>query len=91
MSDSDPISPSRSQFAVWHRPDLLLAAGGMLMLLSYPLSAGPVIWMFHRSYIPPWSMGILMVVYGPLEYGCDQVPLLDATLGEYIRWWRDLP
>ncbi len=61
-----------------------------LMLLSYPLSAGPVIWMFNQGYLPRSSLILLMVLYSPLETACEQVRLLDWTIGAYVRWWRDL-
>lgn len=84
-------TPPRSLFAVWHWPRWTWVLILPLALLAYPLSAGPVVWMVHHGYVPQSSMGVLMIVYGPLEHGCRNVPLLDATLGEYVRWWRDLP
>lgn len=60
------------------------------MLLAYPLSLGPMVWLSDRHRLPHWTNEVLEVVYFPLLF-VVQTDLGDATLGRYVSLWESLP
>lgn len=59
----------------------------LAVLVLYPLSLGPVLWLFHHEYLTVKQAPIAQSVYSPLEeYVRRHMPMSDAYLS-YLRLW----
>jgi hypothetical protein len=58
-----------------------------LLLLLYVLSTGPVVMMVNKKIIRSKTLlGIVAVVYSPMEWAYDN-PALHKPLGVYLHLW----
>ena len=68
-----------------HWPVLIL-----VLVVLYPASFGPMVWLHDRQRLPQGSRDVLAVVYLPLflviHSGWDQ-----GVLRRYIAFWESLP
>ena len=68
-----------------HWPVLILA-----LVLLYPASLGPMVWLHDRQRLPHGSRDVLAAVYLPLflviHSGWDQ-----GVLRRYVEFWESLP
>lgn len=58
-----------------------------LMLLSYPLSVGPVVWLSEAGYISDSAADIAEFAYEPLSMAAEFCPPIELALAVYIDWW----
>ena len=60
----------------------------LILLLLYPLSAGPVGWLGEHGYVPQF----FEYAYTPLMwlYMASPAPVQEAFVA-YLTWWHDLP
>ena len=63
-----------------------LAVGMVLLLVLYPLSAGPVDWLVQNGYLSPRAA--IYSAYIPLVRFADLFPPLRDVLNWYVNWWR---
>ena len=80
----------RSMFAVWRWRKRVLIPLAFLMLLGYPLSLGPVCWLFERGYAPASAEPIVIVIYYPLLIACENNSVAQNIFDPYADWWRSL-
>ncbi|MBX3436239.1 MAG: hypothetical protein KF861_02030 [Planctomycetaceae bacterium] len=80
MSD-DGNHEERGRLRIW--PVLMV----LVLLIGYPLSTGPVVWLAERGHIdennPVWGS-----VYVPLLYVCEESPFILELMERYIRFWE---
>ena len=89
MNEARPNPPRRNLFAVWRwkrRWHILL----LTLLVLYPLSVGPLVWLHDRQRLPSWASEVLQPVYFPLGVliftGWDF-----GVLKRYVGFWESLP
>lgn len=85
-----PPKPRRSLFAVWHWPRWVWFVIVPTMLVWYPLSIGPMVYLFAKGYLPENSGNTLNTVYAPLHSVCAKTETTDRALSYYIQWWAHL-
>ena len=39
----------------------------LVLLVGYPLSAGPFMWLYSREYVPDWADAPVACIYAPLS------------------------
>jgi hypothetical protein len=61
----------------------------LLMLLFYPLSLGPMIWLDTRGMLPVAARPWLEAFYFPLQFLFDNqnIPLFSQFFESYLDWW----
>ncbi len=58
---------------------------GLAIVVAYPLSYGPYIWLIWHGFMPAWVYQWTIGFYYPL-FGTDLLPpALDDLLGRYVR------
>ena len=78
-----PDKPKR----MWWRKRRWWLAGLFWLLVTYPLSVGPLSYLEARFGLPQG----FWLPYVPLVAALEQVPeLRDATIVPYLQWWADL-
>jgi hypothetical protein len=79
------MNPQEVQVARRHWPVLIL-----VLMLLYPASFGPMVWLHDRQRLPQGSHTVLACVYEPLFLitlsGWDQ-----GMLRRYVEFWESLP
>jgi hypothetical protein len=66
----------------------LVAVLGIVLLVVYPLSIGPVGWLIIRAGSPPWTQAAFEWIYGPLIWLQDHGPApASRLLTWYFGWW----
>ena len=67
-----------------------IVAWSMGLLVLYPLSVGPAIWLVVTFEGPPWIGDAFRWLYSPLEFVVGAAPAQFQTLfREYVDlWWR---
>jgi hypothetical protein len=70
-NDYDP--KLRSRFLIWI---------AIVLLVIYPLSLGPAVLLLHRT-----SPESIQVIYAPLGYLHQHVPIARVMLDGYLRLW----
>ena len=55
-----------------------------LLLLAYPLSVGPAVWLLTNEYL---SRDVYVWVYQPLGWFCENVPPAGDLMSVYLRLW----
>jgi hypothetical protein len=65
----------------------------VVALVAYPLSSGPVVWLYwNKLGQPGWMKSVMGTVYAPLEWTANNGPdWLKEGISSYCRWWRSLP
>jgi len=58
---AEPTKNPRQRF-----PLMAWLVMGLVMMVAYPLSAGPVVWMFQHDYLPDSLFPAAQVFYAPL-------------------------
>ena len=59
------------------------------VLVGYPLSIGPVVWLSGLLGDPMWYLDIYMVVYKPIVYFDNHEPRwLGRIFASYVEWCR---
>ena len=60
-------------------------------VVAYPLSIGPVAWLYHKTGEPGWLGTAGDIVYAPLAFTIDKCPTkLGSQFHGYIEWWTEL-
>lgn len=80
-----------SWFAIWRWKRSRLWLLFLAMLVSYPLSAGPVIWLHDRQRLPQFATPIIQVVYFPLGLVCSYSKVCGGIFSSYLDFWESLP
>jgi hypothetical protein len=63
---------------------------GFLLLLAYPLSAGPYVWLADRGVISrSTSDRLASTIYLPLAWLYDNVPWYHELHSRYRDWWTE--
>jgi hypothetical protein len=61
--------------------------GLVVVLVGYPLSAGPALWVAHHD-IPQWLLNAICYVYGPLNWAeTDGPELIRRAVSGYLALW----
>ncbi len=61
----------------------------MAMLIFYPLSLGPVVWMAENGYLDNSDIRVFVsMVYFPLEWSHENNESVEKLLDWYISFWR---
>jgi hypothetical protein len=68
-------------------PAFWIAVALVAVLLGYPLSAGPGLWIAHHD-IPQWLMNAICRIYAPVDWaeGISPKPIGRAIHG-YLEFW----
>lgn len=65
------------------------------LLVLYPLSLGPAVWLHEQAWLGPESGPVvvsLRTLYRPLAWCHEQeLPVVAPVLNTYVDWWRDGP
>ncbi|MFO0919822.1 MAG: hypothetical protein U0872_16100 [Planctomycetaceae bacterium] len=61
-----------------------------LMLVSYVLGTGPILWLVSIGILPEAVLPSLQIVYLPLAL-TEGIPVIGDALQAYVRWWIDIP
>jgi hypothetical protein len=90
---ANPLPRSVRWFApwTWKHGRWLIAAIAVLMLPSYPLSIGPVMWLDRQGMMPAVVGESLNVVYLPLGLAMEQSEWCASAMESYAHWWIDPP
>ncbi len=64
-------------------PSLAFAA---LILIAYPLSIGPMVWLAENGYIAG-DNAFVIAIYVPLDLLVERVPAIKVVLLSYIGLW----
>jgi hypothetical protein len=66
---------------------ITVALVAVLVLVVYPLSAGPGLWIAHHD-IPSWCLDVICFVYAPVTWaeGHAPEPVVRAICA-YLEWW----
>ncbi len=67
---------------------LVCLTAAFILLVIYPMSAGPFVWLHRNGIIPAAAVEYLEVVYLPLGFLCESVPVPIASAFEwYLALW----
>jgi len=95
MTDSVPAAETDLPDALrWFAPWRWKRGRWLLLLIClpvYPLSIGPVIWLYQHQWISPTAASTLEQIYSPLKYLHDSIPPVGFLLDRYINFWNSLP
>ena len=61
----------------------------MLLVMSYPLSTGPVVLLFELGWLGPEN-SFWVWFYQPLSILANEFPLIQALFQEYMELWIQL-
>ena len=63
----------------------------LFVMLLYPLSAGPIIWLHNHDVIPDSTLESLEVVYYPVGRLVElKVPVVAPLLQSYVDFWDSI-
>ena len=62
----------------------------VLLLVVYPLSPGPLVYLVEKKIVSDKRLSPLFVVYVPLALFCKKVPPTQKALEAYLEWWGEL-
>ena len=60
---------------------------GLALLVLYPLSAGPMVWLHENFYLDA-SGQVVETVYAPLKFIADNNKQVKMFLDWYLDFWR---
>ena len=63
-------------------------AAAILPLVLYPLSIGPMEWLWRHGYIPEAIQPVVRYVYAPLIWLAEQSPPISEFLRQCIKFWN---
>ena len=65
----------------------------LVVVLTYPLSIGPLTWLVYHGFVPDWSHGPIQTIYAPLAWMSmkdgPSGPEMNA-FGKAIGWYGSL-
>ncbi len=62
------------------------------LVVAYPLSLGPAIWLYHHKFVPGWARTPIQYVYSPLEWLAHYGPApIRNSLNWYVELWIAKP
>jgi hypothetical protein len=64
------------------------AAALVVLLVLYPLSAGPFTWLVFHGWLPDWAMPVVHGLYRPLEWIVYDGHQFHDAFEWYIELWR---
>lgn len=69
----------------WNRWIGILAVP--LMLVAYPLSVGPVVWLYEKGYMSDSLAETVSMAYLPVTLAAESSPAAEYALNWYLEWW----
>jgi hypothetical protein len=66
----------------------ILATLFVALLVAYPLSLGPIVWLDERGYFSESAHPVLEAIYLPLFAVGKYVPAIGYIIEEYISFWE---
>ncbi len=60
----------------------------LLILLMWPLSLGPVVWLYDHDYMSDQTAQMVGVLYQSLSWITQAYPPLENLLIRYLELWR---
>jgi len=57
------------------------------MMLAYPLSLGPAIWLYQHNFVPGWARTAIPYIYSPLEWLAHHGP---GPVRDFFNWYVEL-
>ena len=57
------------------------------LVLAYPLSIGPVVWILSRVNPPEWVLMALQLFYVPLQWACQLFEPAETAVEWYVALW----
>ena len=73
----------RERWAKWTGASVVVLA-----LIGYPLSIGPMFWLFEHEMLPEWAQDT--PIYEPLGWIDRNVPPFNSALHWYLSLWTDI-
>jgi hypothetical protein len=70
----------RERWAKW-------TALGLAILMGYPLSWGPAIWLFTFGGLPSWAVSLIYYAYAPIGWVANLSEPTTILLRQYSYWW----
>ncbi|WP_166824351.1 hypothetical protein [Thalassoroseus pseudoceratinae] len=76
-----------------HTPRKRLSFGfigflALMFVLLWPLSLGPVAWLYDHGYLSDETARMIGVLYQPLSWVFEASPLLEDAMMRYLAFWR---
>jgi hypothetical protein len=59
------------------------------VLVGYPLSFGPMQWLFHQGFMPQWAELPCHYFYRPLAWTCGCFQPMRNALDWYVSLWME--
>jgi hypothetical protein len=87
---AEPLPLSLRWFALWRwkrRWQILVP----VLVLGYPLSFGPLVWLHDRQRLPQFASRVLKGLYAPLEMICERSEWWGSAVRYYVELWESLP
>jgi len=69
---------------------LCITADLLAVLVAYPLSYGPVAWMYLHGWLPQGSTEVALRIYRPIEWAADESEQVEIAVDWYCGVWGDL-
>ena len=66
---------------------LVFVTAAFILLVVYPLSLGPLLWLHNKGVITPAVAECIGAFYLPLAFACETVPM---PIGIAIEWYLAL-
>ena len=60
---------------------------GLMLLVAYPLSSGPVAWLEVHGNLSPNTRQFLWEFYAPVGFACNNGP---PQVRQFLTWWTHL-
>lgn len=60
----------------------------LICLLLWPLSLGPVVWLYDHDYMSDQTAQLVGILYQPLSWITQAYPPLENLLIRYLELWR---
>ena len=74
------------------KPGVALGASVVLvvLLVAYPLSFGPALWLQDREWCPVWVTNMIEILYVPISE-LFRAHLVPNWYRSYLDWWSPPP
>ena len=72
------------------RQSTLWVTLAVFLLVVYPLSLGPLVYLVEKKMVSDKRSHSLFVVYVPLALFCKKVPPAQKAMGAYLECWAGL-